>query len=89
MKMISKPQELNMVSGGGLFGGIQNMIFSFAGAGLGAKLGQAMVPPAYKKFGVLIGTAVGGWAGYTVSSMVQYFESSAYSWTDSNFNTKS
>lgn len=30
MKMISKPQELNMVSGGGLFGGIQNKIFFIA-----------------------------------------------------------
>lgn len=89
MKLISTPHELEMVSGGKFFTGLQNMVFSFAGAGLGAKLGQTMLPPAYKKFGVLIGGAFGGWAGYTVSSMVQYFESSAYSWTDSTFNQKS
>lgn len=89
MKLISRPQELNMVSGGGLFGGIQNMIFSFTGAGIGAKLGHSMVPPTYKAFGGLIGGAIGGWAGYTISSMVQFLESSAYSWSDSTFNKKS
>lgn len=88
MKLISTPQELKIISGGAFFAGLQNFMFSFIGGGIGASMGKSMVPPTYKAFGVLIGGALGSVAGYTVSSMVQSFEASAYSAVDSTFNNK-
>lgn len=89
MKLISTSQELTLVSGGGLLGGLQNMMFSLAGAGIGSSMGRSMVFPVYSRFGVLIGGSIGGVVGYAVSSMVQFFESSAYDIIDSIFNKKS